>query len=71
MALSPQKNEKAVEKVEPKKSVALTDEELIAWIHQNIDFGKLDDKMDAMPIIVSSLDGKVTPERVKQILQDM
>ena len=49
----------------------MTDEEVIAWIHQNIDFGILPNKMAAMKPVMAGLKGKVSGARVKTILETM
>ena len=51
--------------------VEMTDEEVIAWIHQNIDFGSLPNKMAAMKIAMAGLKGAVAGARLRTILEAM
>ncbi|MBW1696986.1 MAG: GatB/YqeY domain-containing protein [Deltaproteobacteria bacterium] len=48
-----------------------TEQEIKAWIAENIDFSQLKNKMQAMRPIMQHFGERADGERVKQILQDM
>lgn len=46
-----------------------TDEEIITWINQNVDFSKFKNKMQAMGLIMKHFGATADGNTVKKILQ--
>lgn len=59
---------KVIENYLPKMA---TEEEITAWIHQNIDFSQFKNKMQAMGIIIKHFGAAADGNFVKKIIQKM
>lgn len=57
-----------IENYLPKKA---SEEEIVQWIEQNIDFSEFKNKMQAMSIIMKHFGASADGNEVKKILQDM
>lgn len=48
----------------------VTDEEVLAWIKENVDFSSLKNKMQAIKLVMSNFSGRVDGNNVKKLIEN-